>query len=336
MKLAYPQLAQQLAKKLAPIYLVCGDEPFLKYDAIQQIRKAAKKAGADEKARIVPEAAGDWEPLYAFLYTTSLFACKRLLELDMRHAVPNKDAGLIIQKYAEKPPPDNILLIATGKIDDKTAKSGWYQALEKAAIVVTLWPLSREQLPGWITQRMEKYKLHITPDALVLLADSVEGNLAAAAQAIEKVYLLQPQGPVDTALLADIQNDAGRFTVFDFVDSLLAGDQSRALHLLDNLKAEGAEPAIIVWGIAREFRLLAEMAQGLRHGLTYERLFQKHRVFPRRGALVKRFLGSHSLADCMRHLKAAAEIDGMIKGAVRAGDLWESLQWFCLRSNAPK
>lgn len=328
MKLTYAQLEAHLAKQLAPLYIVSGDELILKQDVVHLIRKAAKKYDFSERLRITPDT--DGEQLYAALYSTSLLAEKRLIELDYRDSVPNKNAGKILQEYAAHPSPDTVLLIDISKIDDKISKSAWYKALEKSAISIPVWPVPREQLSQWIQQRAKKYKLQFHPLAANLLADYVEGNLIAAAQTLEKIYLLRPQEIITIDLIQSILTDESHFTVFDFIDSLIAGDMSRAFHILNILKIEGTEPVFILWGITRELRLLAEFAQQLQHGQTYEQLFQKQRIFLRRQASIRRFLNKFNAADCWHHLTHASEIDSIIKGA-REGNVWDSLQTFCLR-----
>lgn len=330
MKLTYFQLEAHLAKKLAAIYIVSGDELFLKYDALSLVRKAAKQAGMTERSRLSPETSSDWEQLYPLLYSRSLLAEKRLIELDCSHSLPNKAASKILQEYSEHPESDLVLLLDMEKVDAKVSKSAWYQALEKAGIAVTIWPIPREQLPQWISQRALKFKLRFNSDAAAFLADYVEGNLSAAAQTIEKMVLLQAQSTIDIDLLKAILTDESHFTVFDFIENLIAGDKTRTLHILASLKNEGVEPVLLLWGITRELRLLAELAQQIKQGHQLESLFQTQRIFARRQQAIRRFLSTFSVADCWRHLTHAAAIDQVIKGAV-PGDVWMCLQLFCLR-----
>jgi nicotinic acid mononucleotide adenylyltransferase len=72
------------------------------------------------------------------------------------------------------------------------------------------------------------------------------------------------------------------------------------------------------------------MAIEVKEGLTFDNLFQKYRIFARRQSAIRHFLTKTSLEDCWHHLKHAADIDKIIKGAV-SGNIWESLQLFCLR-----
>jgi DNA polymerase-3 subunit delta len=330
MKLSYFQLEPQIAKKLAAIYVISGDELLLKQDAINLIRKAATASGFSERIRLTPESGLDGEQLYTMLYSPSMLAEKQLIELAFRETFLNKAVADILQQYAENPSPNHLLLLDIAKADAKIAKSAWYQTLEKAGVLVTIWPIPREQLPQWIINRAKKYKLQVAVEGANLLADYVEGNLVAAAQTLEKIYLLRPQQVIDATLLQTILTDESHFTVFDFIDAIIGRDKTRAFHILASLKKEGTEPVLLLWGIARELRLLITMAQQLQQGVSYETLFQKHRIFPRRERAIRRFLSGFSEKEGWHYLAQAAEIDKTIKGGA-PGNVWDALQLLCLR-----
>lgn len=330
MKLTYFQLEPHLSKSLAPAYIISGEEIILKQDTAQLIRRAAKTAGFTERVRISPEAGFDWDQLYSLLHSPSLMSEKKLIELDFRDSLPNKSASAILEEYAKQPSADNLLLIDCNKVDDKIAKSGWYKSLEKCGINLTIWPIPHEQLPKWIIQRAKKYKLTLQPEAAALLADYVEGNLIAASQTLEKIYLLKPDGAVDTRLIRSILADESRYNVFDFIDALTAGECSRAINILANLRQEGLEPILVLWAITRELRLLADLSQQQKQGTTLDTLFQQNRIFARRQVSIRRFLSKYSFQDCWRLLEQTASLDKIIKGAV-PGNVWDTLQLFCLK-----
>ncbi len=328
MKLNYPQLETHLVKHLAPLYLIAGDEIILKQDAIQLIRKTAKKAGFSERTPFAASA-GE-EQLYSLLHAGSLLAEKRLLEMDFREHAPAKSLAKILQEYANHPSLDTLVVMDCPKLDAKLLKAAWVKSFEASGVIVTVWPIAREQLPQWILARARKYKLQMEANAARLLADYVEGNLIAAAQAIEKLYLLKIQQPVDVAMIQNILSDESHFTIFDFTDSLMAGDKSRSLHILEHLREEGIEPVLILWAITRELRSLAVYAEKMQRGERLDDILQKERVFAKRQSGIRQFLRKYNVADCLRYLSHAADIDQIIKGA-KPGNHWESMQLFCLR-----
>jgi DNA polymerase III subunit delta len=330
MKLTYFQLEQQIAKQLAPAYMIGGEELLSRQDTLNMIRKAAKQAGFTERVKFAPEAAADWEQLFSILNSGSLMADKRIIELDFTTSQPNKAAAAILCDYAERPSPDTLLLISLNKIDDKVTKSAWYKSLDKIGVSVPIWPVTRDQLPQWLHARAKKYKLQLQQDAVNMLADFVEGNLSAAAQAIEKLYLLRPEKTVDCAMVETALTDESSFSVFDLVEHTLTGDKARTLHILENLKNDGTEATLVLWSLTRELRLLADIAREQQEGKTLEYLFQKYRIFTRRQPAMRRALSRMTPDKCWQQLSSAAHIDTLIKGAA-PGNTWNALELLCLR-----
>ena len=331
MKMLPRELALQLKQgKLANAYLIAGEEIILKDEAKQQLRAVAKRAGFTERVRIAPEAGFDWDSLYTELFAPSLLAEKRIVELDFREQLPNKTATPILQSFAQNPVADILLIVDLPKLEDKISKSTWFKALDKIAPTITYWPIAREQLPQWLSERAKQKNLNLTTDAARLLADYVEGNLGAGAQLIEKLELLNPPSPINGEAVLTLLADESRFTVFDVAESMIGGDTKRALHQLQQLKADGTESLLVLWAITRELRLLSTLSDARSQGQSFEQLFQQYRIFARRQKAVRRFLERFSKQHCQTFLAQALQIDKQIKG-IAAGSPWEGLALFCCR-----
>ncbi|MGA7802486.1 MAG: DNA polymerase III subunit delta, partial [Gammaproteobacteria bacterium] len=157
-----------------------------------------------------------------------------------------------------------------------------------------------------------------------LLADRVEGNLLACAQEIEKLRLLQGAGPVDADEVAAAVTDNARFDVFTLVDSALQGGAARSNRILAGLRAEGVEPVLVLWALAREVRTVAAMARDVAGGGRAERVLAQHRVWDSRKPVLKAALGRHSVATWQSLLRECAGIDRVIKGQA-PGNPWDEL-----------
>ncbi|OGT34949.1 MAG: DNA polymerase III subunit delta [Gammaproteobacteria bacterium RIFCSPHIGHO2_12_FULL_37_14] len=330
MKLTYFQLEPHLTKKLAPVYLIGGEDVLLKQDSVRMIRKAAKHAGFSGRLRLSIDTGLDEQQLYSTLNSPSLFSEKQLLEINLPSFTTHKTLVTILSEYLKNPSSQHLLLITTGKIDSKISKNNCYQAIENSGVIITIWPLSHEQLLQWIHYQAKKYRLQLNAPAANLLANYAEGNLIAIAQAIEKCYLLQPQKIIDEDLIDTLMVDDMQFTIFDLVDSMIAGNVSRSLRILGTLKLNSCEPTLIIWAIARELRLLNDMAQQIKQGMSFEDLFKKNRVFIRRQSMLRSFLKKFSATDYWRFLLDIANIDRCIKGAI-ADNPWNRLQMLCLK-----
>jgi DNA polymerase-3 subunit delta len=326
MKLAYQQLAQHLAKSLAPIYLISSDELLLAQEAIDTIRSAAKQAGFTERVTITPESGSDWGDLiYTDSHSLSLFATKKIIEVNLNLIKFNAATGKILAEYATKPLNDTLIIINTKKLDAKLEKSAWFQAIDKVAVTLAIWPLTTEQLPAWIMQRAKKINLTITKPAADRLTSLVEGNLLAAAQEIEKLSLLQTDNTITEQLIDEAVTDNSRFDIFNLVDSALSGNTKRSIHMLKNLAAEGEEPTLILWALTRELRVLTEMLQQQKRGLTLANIFSQFRVWEKRQPGVRACLQRNNVESVWHKLIHAAQIDRIIKGA-ESGNVWDELE----------
>lgn len=331
MKLAIQQLESHAAKSLSPIYLISGDEILLVQEAVDFLRKSALQKGFTERVRISSDTGQDWgKLLYATGHSLSLFAEQRLLELDLRGSKMNQANSEILQSYANNPPLNTLLIIYTHKLDTKALQSKWVKAIDKQGILITVWPVTAEQLPQWIMQRAKKSHLLLTNEAAARLAHQVEGNLLAAAAEIEKLCLLQPKGILDADALENIIANHAHFDIFNLVDSVLAGNGKRSLHILQNLFAEDTEPTLINWALTRELNTMAELGKALQQGNALSGLFGQFRIWEKRQPTVRAFLKRCTPAHCWDFLLQTAAIDRIIKGA-ESGHIQNELERLVLK-----
>jgi DNA polymerase-3 subunit delta len=330
MKLAFQELPRHLTKNLAPIYLVSGDEFLLAQEAVDSIRAAATQAGFIERIAMTAGAQDDWTKwIYAQTHHLSLFADKKIVEVNCTQVKLNASHGKFLADYANQPPSDTLLIVQSKKLEANTEKTAWYQAVEKKGVTVTVWPVPPEQLPQWLMQRARRAYFSLTPAAANRLAALVEGHLSAAAQEIEKLSLLAPGATLDEQAIETMAADNARFDIFNLVDSALAGNRQRCWHIIQNLAAEDIAPTLVLWALTRELRSLAEIHQQVRQGKAFPDIFTRMRIWPKRQPAVRAFLQRHSLTRCWDFLSQGARIDQVIKG-VMPGNVWNELGDFVL------
>ncbi len=252
MRLRAEQLPAALARGLAGIYLVSGDEPLLVGEAADAIRAAARAAGADRQVFFI-DRSFNWDELRLASQSLSLFAGRRLFELRMPSGKPDKGAALLADLAAQSAP-DLTFLIVSEKLDRKAIDAPWVQAIEKHGAWLPITGVEAAALPNWLRARAKALHLQIDPEASQLIVDRVEGNLLAAQQELEKLGLLANGGTIDAALVLRSVGDSARYDVFQLAEAAAAGDAARALRVLLGLKSEGVEPTLILWALVRELR----------------------------------------------------------------------------------
>ena len=328
MKLAPRQLASHLKKHLAPIYLLSGDEPLQMMEAADLLRKVAAEKGYSERQIIHAEAGFDWSILRAEAAAMSLFSERKVLDLRLRSGKPGRDGSKALVQYAARPPEDNVLLIQSAKLDRGAANSAWVKALDKVGVVIQIWDLSPPETMNFVTQRLQAAGFIPDREAARLLTERVEGNLLAAVQEVEKLCLLRQPGPLNAMDVLTAVTDSARYDPFELVDAALMGDSQRTLKILWELQAEGVHASQILWALSRDLRLLADYADLRDAGHNPEPAF--HSVWNKRKPMLQRAVRRHS-ADIWRQLlRAAVDLDHVIKGVAQgnvADELLQLLLW---------
>ena len=323
MRIRPEDLSRRLAARaLAPVYLVYGSEPLQIEESLDAIRSAARAQGHDERIVLHADAAFDWSGLRQYRDSLSLFAEKRLIDLRLDRARPERAGAEALIHYAERPNPDCVLLLSAGALDWREQRARWYRALDAIGAVVQTWPVALRQLPRWIAERGRRRGLAIAEDASAALADRVEGNLLAAAQEVDKLLLLHGTGRIDLETALASSSDSSRYGAFDAGEAAMAGHAARALRILERLREEGTEITYVSFALAREIRELASLAHAVARGDDESRAFARHRVRERRRGLVARALRRHRRDTWTAMLRQAAHLDRVIKGAER-GAAWD-------------
>jgi DNA polymerase III subunit delta len=324
MRLQPQGLPAHLTRGLTRVYLVFGDEPLLVNEAVDAIRACARERGHNERVVFTAEPGFDWGTLQRVSQNLSLFSARQLIELRLPTGKPGDAGSQALQRYAAAPPEACLLLVSAPKLDGQAQKSAWFKAIEQAGAVIPVKHVEAPHLPAWIAGRMRSRGLQASSEAAALLAARVEGNLLAAAQEIEKLYLLHGNGKIGAEAVLDAVTDSARFTVYDLVESALLGDAPRVARILNGLRGEGVEPPLALWALTRELRGLATMAHALEGGDDIEPVLARHGIWQQRKASVKASLRRHPARQFQRMLQRAGACDQVIKG-IQPGRPWDEL-----------
>lgn len=329
MRLKVDQLGATLQKGLAPVYLVSGDEPLQLGEAADDIRQAARLGGYTTREVISIDNGSEWHRLTAEAESLSIFSDKKLIDLRLPSGKPGVEGGKLLSEYCRNLPDDTLLLISAGKLENATLKSQWFQALDNVGVFVQVWPLQGSELAQWLQRRGERKGMRFEVDAVKSLAARIEGNLLAAAQEIEKLYILHGQSRITKAMIEDDVADSARFDVFKLMDALLAGKLNRAVKILEGLRSEGIAAPVVLWAVSREARNLLNIVTDLKQGGHQDGVFKKYQIWDKRKPLVQDALIRLKSKDLQKILQISATADQQIKGQL-PGDGWESLFAICL------
>ncbi|CAN4268690.1 HolA DNA polymerase III, delta subunit [Methylophilaceae bacterium] len=328
MQLAPAQLAAHLKQGLQALYVLVGDEPLAHRECLDAIRQAARLQGFDERNSLLVERAFNWQQIASYGASISLFASRRLLEINVPSGKPGVEGGKALQALASQPLSDTTALIILPKLEREAKNSAWFSALEKQAVVINLEEVPASQLPKWIGARLAQQGQQASPATLEFLAHQVEGNLLAANQEVQKLGLLHPAGELSDDAVRQAVLNVSRYDAFQLGEAVLAGDSARTVRILQGLQDEGENAVAVMNPLMWVLRPLLGIKQAELRGENVMQAMTSARIYGERQALVKRALSRLSLRQLEAALQKLADIDKTAKGVMQ-GDAWLEISRLC-------
>jgi DNA polymerase III subunit delta len=335
MQIRADALDAALGRGLKRLYTVFGDEPLLAQEAADAIRGAARAAGFTERQVFtVAGAHFDWSAVIGAAQAMSLFAERQLIEIRIPGGKPGKDGSEALQRYVEHACDEVLTLVTLPGLDGQALKSAWFAALDGAGATVRVDPVPRQALPAWLAQRLARQQQRVVQGdegqrTLAFFADSVEGNLLAAHQELQKLALLHGPGELRYEQVEAAVLNVARYDVAQLSEAVWNGQTARALRMLEGLRAEGEAAVRVHWLLAEDVRALARVTHALREGRPLAVAMQEARVWGSRQRALERvapLLATHQMAYL---LDAAAICDGICKGLPHPD--WPTEAWDALR-----
>lgn len=317
------QLPGQLARGLAPVYVVWGDA-LLTIEAADAVRAAARQAGYDERETHVALAGFNWNELQASAANLSLFGGRKLIDLRIPGGKPGSEGGQCLQAFAASASSDTLLLVTLPELSWQEEKAVWLGTLIEAGVGVKSVTPSVGELPAWIAGRLKRQQQSADAEALRFIAERVEGNLLAAHQEIMKLGLLHPPGQLSLAAVREAILNVARYDLDALREALLAGNLERFSRTLDGLRQEGEALPLVLWAVTEEVRALAVVADGQTRGRPLDALLKEAKVWGPRQTPFRRAAARIAPSAASGALRELAAIDRMIKG-VASGNPWTAL-----------
>jgi DNA polymerase-3 subunit delta len=315
-------------RRMPALITVASDEALLAQEAQDAIRATARAVGYSEREVLQADARFDWSRLAQATQGLSLFAERRIVDLRLPTGKPGLAGAAALEALAQNLADDTLMMIALPRLDRRARETRWVSALERAGILLEIDSVDRARLPRWIGERLARQQQSAAEDALVFIAERVEGNLLAAHQEIAKLGLLYQAGELTLAQVADSVLNVARYDVFQLPLAMLAGDAPRVQKTMAGLRAEGEAIPLVLWAITEELRMLIRVKSQVDAGRPFAMAARENRLWGPRERLVERALGRIDVGRLGRAVARAATVDRLAKGlrAPRAdSDPWLEL-----------
>jgi DNA polymerase-3 subunit delta len=324
------QLDAALGRGLGSVYLFGGAEPLLIQECRDKVRRKATSEGFDEREILVVERGFDWEQVAQAGSEPSLFARRKIIDLRLPTGKPGLEGAKALRDFAADPDPDTLLLISCEQWDSSSRKSAWAKALDQSGVRIDIWPIGPGELPAWINGRMKAAGLVPDREAVMILADLLEGNLLAAQQEIEKLALLKGSGPISAEdVLASVANSA-RFDAFLLADRILSGDLEDGLRVASGLHRIGVPIQMVNGALVSSIRKLELYGLALANGEAEIMAFRQLQIWGGSQAAMRAAVHRITGKRMAQAWVLLARMDQQIKG-LAPGDPWHELDRFVAR-----
>ncbi|CAC9433679.1 DNA polymerase III delta subunit (EC 2.7.7.7) [uncultured Gammaproteobacteria bacterium] len=314
MRIKPEQLSNTLVNQFDSLYFVFGPELLLVEQSLKYIRDTAKAQGFDERVSFEIDGNFDWGEITAEISAASLFSPKRIIECRLKTGKIGIKGSKALSKIAANLPSDILLIISTGKLDFAQQKSKWFKTLEANGSIVQVWEVQRDHLIGWIANHMAGQGLEANTKIAEAIAYTTEGNLLASMQEIQKLKMAYPKGNIDTENYVQQLNQQSQYTVYNLIDSALAGNSNQVLKIYTTMVNDTAMPIILSSALYREINAMIDMSIELQQVKQISSVMNSHRVWKSRQTTIGNALKRLPYQRLQKNLLSLGRIDRSIKG----------------------
>jgi DNA polymerase-3 subunit delta len=248
-------------KKLAPIYLLHGDEPYL----IDQLVEAFEK-------QVLPEDQQSFNQFVLFGKDHSLGSiistARRYPMMAERQVVIVKEAAFIEamakakenaktkdddlkvwEDYCANPTPSTLVVLTVKSL--LSDKSKVFSALVKHGVIVTSKKVSEDKLGAWLVDYLGQKGVKIQPATVELMVSYVGADLSRMAHEADKLIVNVPAGSeVGSTEVEKYIGISREYNYFEFQKAVIQRNtekaQKIAFHFAENAKQNPAAPMLVL------------------------------------------------------------------------------------------
>lgn len=262
-------LERPKAKGTEPIYVLCGDEDFLKRRVLAMLR--AQLFGEDGDDFGVSTYAGDATPFAAVndeLQTLPFLAPRRMVVVqDAEPFVTQHRPAL--ERYVAEPSRHGVLVLV---VKSWPANTRLARALTDRQTIVCKAPQG-QGLPAWCARWAEsEYGCQLQPAAARMLVDLVGPELGLLDQELAKLAVYVGGGRQIAVEAVDRLVGSSRAeSAFKILEAVGEGRPAKALDLLERLFDQGEDEMRVLGAFSYQLRRLAQAARLARQGTPLSR-----------------------------------------------------------------
>lgn len=302
--------------KFKSVYLICGEEEYLKLNYKNQLIKAI--AGDDTMNLGVYEGKNfDVNEVIDTAETFPFFAERRLIVMDGSGLF--KGGGEELAEYMSKIPESTVFLFVEHDVDKR---SKMYKAVKANGHICEINRQTEKDLAMWAARIFARDGKKITNANMSYLIANVGTDMEVLSREIEKLisYDLKKdviaKEDIDAVCIKQLN-----VRIFDMVDAISVKNQKKALDCYYELVAEKEPPMRILFMVARQFHLILQAKDLSARGMSREQIASAMGV---QGFIANKSI-SQSRNFSVAELKAALEESIRTEELIKRGAMDENI-----------
>jgi DNA polymerase-3 subunit delta len=293
-------------KEVKPLYLLFGEESYLRDLAARAIADAVLK---DAALREFNEASFT---LASTDVQQAIAAAEQLPMMASRRVVLIRDFGKLreadeeaLVRYLARPVESSVVIFVADDLDKRRKLS---KTLLDACVAVEFAPLADAELAEWAKRRLKDLNVQTDERTLRQIVALVGSDVRTLSNELDKLATAALGSGLITMEMVDALVGRSReLSNFELADHLIARNRKRALQTLQRLLDDGAEPVMLIGLIASNYHRLALAKELMARGAPNNEVYRQVGIFGRREEFLAtaRRSDASSLAQSIERIAAA-------------------------------
>lgn len=323
MQIKQQMLAQHAAKKIAPCYVLIGQDNYLLEESFSTIKAALKKIGEYDEKIMSIQSAEDWNTIAEEANSYSLFADIVLLNIFYDKKTIDAAGKKVLTHYLNSVNSRCFIIIRAPNVPAKQLQ--WLVNSDQATVVVA-YPLHSDAMKQWIGNELKKKSMLFEPQVPDLIHQYTQGNMLACAQVIEKLTLTHdPGSTINSSQALEHLSDQCDHNLFELIDACLLGQADKAVHILRQAANNKTETTLVLWMLTQEVRILIQLSNLMQRKVDFKTATSQLKIWAQRVNLYQsslRRMNRNALPTLLLYCQA---IDERIKSNLNT-QVWNALE----------
>ena len=255
--------AQLKAKRIAGVYLFCGEEDYLMRYYLGEIRRLILVDPAFDAFNhpVFHGETVDWSALSDAITSPPMMADQKLIEWSGAHLEDMKDADFaaleaLVRTANENPASVVVFLVGQEGLTAGTVKrpSSLFKRLSALVQAVNFETSTDDRLAAWLNAHFVHEGLDAEPGALRLMIDRCGHSMDVLASETNKLVCYARAHELRTVTQATVElvcSSTAEDDAFGLTNAMLAGDTKGAYRKLSDLTRRRVDPMMILGQISR-------------------------------------------------------------------------------------